>query len=310
MNKRGKWYVSEYNYLLYQSASDPLKKYRFFSIQVLASTGTLTSYSEAEYNYLMEPTNGDPILEVFQTSVALKDLKFALDSVNPFDLPACQALLKKCQETQQKLIGLSKQGSLGMDTPENGSKFTDETCIASTDPIFGSAYRFSSLDNAMLFAMISAHLAILWPLTYRAHSFVNSQTMSPVELIHSQSRFWDMEVTTPEAYADKMARALPYCFQKGTKMACARYSMYCLSVASFVNYATGNRAKHMWCQGVLRYMSDHGFDIASYLMDQASTLWTLKWDAGSAESTFQGNESYIHDGYMDYSDYSTLIRGV
>lgn len=256
----------------------------------------------------MEPTNGDPLLEVLQTSVSLKDLKVALDSVNPFDLPACQDLLRQCHETHRKLIELSTEGSLGKDKPEYGWKFTD-TCIPPTDSLFGAAYRFKSLDNAMLFVMIWSHLAILWPLVHRAQSMVQLQTGSLVEL-NGPGPQDDSKLEDQEVYADRIAQAMPFCFRKSTKMACARYSMFGLCIASFVYYETGNRAKHMWCKEVLDYITFQGFDIAGYLNKQASALWALKWDANPLTPVSQTSEYDFSRGYLDYSDYSTLIRGV
>lgn len=284
------------------------------------------NFSESESNYLMEPTNGDPLLEILQTAVSIKDLKSALDSVNHYDLSACQDLLRKCHETQGKLIKLSADGPLSKDAQEHRLHFTDDTCIPSSEPLFGPAYRFSSLDNAMLFIIIWAHLAILQPLKYRAHSLVQSQTSSPVEIC-PESQFEDMEFELPEAYADRIARALPYCFRESTKMACARYAMFGLCTASFTYFETGNRAKHDWCRGVLEYMAAHGFDIAGHLSERASYLWVSRWGAASQVTQISLRQSTsplvdsnpvslsktaerdVEDGYLDYSDYRTLIRG-
>ncbi|KAJ6032232.1 hypothetical protein N7540_002964 [Penicillium herquei] len=175
----------------------------FQELNVLASTEA--NLSETERNYLMEPTNGDPLLEILQTAVYLKDLKSALDLVNPHDLLACQDLLRKCQETHKKLIQLSTQGLLGQDMSENRSHFVGNTCIPSSESLFGLAYRFSSLDNAMIFIMIWAHLAILQPLISQAHSLVHLQTASPAE-IFLESSFEDMEFEDPEVYADRRAQ--------------------------------------------------------------------------------------------------------
>ncbi|KAJ5087897.1 hypothetical protein N7456_011513 [Penicillium angulare] len=290
---------------------------------VLATTEA--NFSESEYKYLMEPTNGDPLLEIFQIAVLLKDLKCELDSVNHHDLDACEDLLRKCYETQEKLTNLSTDGSLARDAPELQSYFTEDTCIPSSDPLFGPAYHFSSLENAMLFILIWAHLAILQPLTYRAYSLVYLRTGSTGE-IWFESRFKDMKFEVPEAYADRIARALPFCFRDSTKMACARYSMFGLCIASFAYFETGNRAKHDWCRGVLDYMAGQGFEIAGYLSERSSYLWQSRWEAPSpltllsleqSSSPFVDSDSlgfsetadsHVDDGYLDYSEYRTLIR--
>ncbi|KAJ5390076.1 uncharacterized protein N7496_001144 [Penicillium cataractarum] len=243
-------------------------------------TSTGMNISKSEYDLIMEPTNGDPLLETLQTTVAIGILKSKIDSVKHADLRACQNLLQRCYEVQDHLIGLYTGGQLSnepsaLDYAGNTSQHIENTGVPPPELLFGHAYDFSSPNDAILYIMLWTHLAMLQPLISRASRLVQFHTSSLIGNPPSQNE--DLESVILEAHADRIARAMPYCFQGSMGLSCCKIALFAMCMVSLNYVDSGNREKHEWCREVIRHIAACGFDVASHLYKLTGYQWVRRW---------------------------------
>lgn len=230
----------------------------------------------------MEPANGDPLLEVLQATVAIGILKSEIESIDHADLGACQSLLQKCYEVQDQLIALRTSARVSeepspLDCAKNEPLPTESTSVPPTDPLFGHAYHFSSPNDATLYIMLWTHLAMVQPLISRASSLVQSHTSLLLGVLPPQTDI--METVILEAYADRIPRAMPYCFQGSMRLSCCKTALFAMCMVTLIYVDSGNREKHEWCREVIRHIAALGFDVASYLYELTGYQWRRRWVA-------------------------------
>ncbi|KAJ5088450.1 hypothetical protein N7456_012066 [Penicillium angulare] len=261
----------------YQSKGqyDPIvdKIHRRHHKLLLAITSTGMNLSQSERDYLMEPTNGDPLLEIIQITSEIGLLKTAIDD-DQTDQTACQDILEQCYKVQTRLMRLQEDGHLGK---EPSRWQPDYTNFPSPESLFGFAYQFSSLDNALLYTFFWAHMVILQPIIHRARSLVRSHEGTSPK--NPTSRFEDPEFVLREAYASKIPRAMPYCFQQSMKLSCGKIVYFPLNMASVHFVDIGDREKLDYFHKVLRHIEALGLESASYIRGLTTHRWERRWDA-------------------------------
>ncbi|KAJ5683638.1 hypothetical protein N7462_006803 [Penicillium macrosclerotiorum] len=292
----------------------------------LALTSTGMYLSKSEYEYLMEPTNGDPLLEIVQTTATIGSLKSAIE-VNQTDLAACQSILQQCLEVQAKLMKLQTEGYLGKEPSQWHSP--EYINISSPESLFGPAYQFSTLHNAILYTLFWAHMVILLPVIHRARSLIRSHTSSSSRK-NPASQFEDPEYVLRGAYADKIPRAMPYCFQKMMNLSCAKIAFFPLNMASVHFIDTGNRRKLDYCHDVLKSIEFRGIELASYIREVTIHRWERRWDAADpldcislrrtdrpfcnthpaslSQTLSKAAEKGVEDAYLYYAAEETLLQ--
>ncbi|KAJ5711020.1 hypothetical protein N7488_005176 [Penicillium malachiteum] len=227
--------------------------------QILLSSGM--SLSKSEYNCLMEPTNGDPLLKILQATVTLGTLKAEIDSVDYLPPAEYQDKLQRCSMVQSRLMKLQERGEFGGEPtdfkfPTTKSQATEETDIPSTEQLFGNPFGFSSPDNAILYTLFWANLCILKPIIHRAHELSRSPATQMIE--SPTTPFEDLELALAEEYADKIARSMPYCFQESMKLSCVKPAFWSICMALHVYLASGNREKVDWTKKAFKAMAARG----------------------------------------------------
>lgn len=225
-----------------------------------------------EYELIMEPTEGDPLLEVLQIAVTIGKLQAAIDSIDSSDPMICQEFLNQCYGAKRRLTDLQNNGSFGEAPSEcTSARFLEPSKmkIPPTEPLFGLAYHFSSKDHAMLHMMFWVQLVVLQPVIYRARSIVHAHTNDkpPTQAIE------DHEYLLSETYANKIARATPYCLQASMKSSCIQVIIFVTSAISTTFLDFEHRDQFDWCQHVFRHMADSGFDAALHLTALARARW-------------------------------------
>ncbi|KAJ6007661.1 hypothetical protein N7540_011637 [Penicillium herquei] len=263
-----------------KSKGDPIVDTIYNSNQklYLALTSTGMNLSKAEHDYLMEPTNGDALLEILQTIASIGSLKSAIETKHN-DPVACQNILQKCYETQERLMGLQKDGHLGKEPSLWQCKKFE---VPSPEGIFGAPYQFTSLRNAILYTLFWANMVILLPILHNARSLVRSHSSTSVE--DHGPQFEDMEYVLRGAYADKIPRAMPYCFQKGMKASFSKIIFFPINMASVHFIDTKNREKLNYCHDILRHVEAIGLQMASYIREVTTHRWERRW--GDAADQF------------------------
>ncbi|KAJ5737517.1 uncharacterized protein N7483_002642 [Penicillium malachiteum] len=235
--------------------------------------------SKAEHDYLMEPTNGDPLLEMVQAIASTGSLKTAIETKHN-DPVACRNILQKCYETQEKLMRLQKDGHLGKEPSLWQCKNFE---VPSPEGTFGAPYEFTSLRNALLYNLFWANMVILLPVLHHARSLVRLHSnLSSVE--DTGTKFEDMEYVLRGAYADKIPRTLPYCFQKGMKASFSKIIFFPINMASIHFIDIKNRDKLNYCHDILRHIETIGLQMASSIREVTSYRWERRW--GEAADQF------------------------
>ncbi|KAJ6020778.1 hypothetical protein N7540_006282 [Penicillium herquei] len=230
--------------------------------------------STSEYNYLMEPTNGDPLLEILQITVKIGDLESSflsiLDSSHP-DLFDFRAIIQKCSLIWDELIRLQNRGQLGQ-KPQRSQRTNNDPEMLSPQLLFGFAYDFASPNNALLHIMFWVNFVFLQSLIGRTKTLIHQHTTSTARN-DAPLQFEDTEFVHPDKYADKVARAVPYCLRDCMKFSVIKELVYGLSAIAIRYVTTANGEKHRWSVRVLRYIGDRGFDVASHMSKLAASKW-------------------------------------
>lgn len=81
------------------------------------------------------------------------------------------------------------------------------------------------------------------------------------------------------AYADRIPRAMPYCFQRSMRLSCCKIALFAMCIVSLNYVDSGNREKHEWCREVIRHIAGCGFDIATHLYEMTGYQWRRRWVA-------------------------------
>lgn len=115
------------------------------------------------------------------------------------------------------------------------------------------------------------------PLIYRAFRLVQSHGRSLIGGLPSQNEH--LEFVILEAHADRIPRAMPYCFQGSMRLSCCKLALFAMCMVSLNYIDSGNCEKHEWCREVIRHIATCGFDIASHLCELTSYQWERQWVA-------------------------------
>ncbi|KAJ5710593.1 hypothetical protein N7488_004749 [Penicillium malachiteum] len=229
----------------------------------------------------MEPTNGDPLLEILQTAVAIGDLRSSINAIesghaNPV---AYQVLLQKGYEIQAKLMELYQDGRLGKEPHRSSAQLSNEMENLAPESLFGFAYEFSSPNHAFLFVMFWTHLVLLQPLILRLNSLLRPQTGS-MTAIESSSPFGDLSFINPEKYADKVARSMCYCLQGCMRASFTKLAAFTLCMISLYYVDIADLEKHDWCLEAIRSIARRGYDVSVHLSKLMAAQWTIRWVVG------------------------------
>ncbi|KAJ5711015.1 hypothetical protein N7488_005171 [Penicillium malachiteum] len=214
-------------------------------------TSTGMRLSKAEYSYLMEPTNGDPLLEILQITVRIGDVESlflsALESSDP-DLMDFRAILQKFSLIWDGLMSLRDRGQLGQE-PQRLQRTKNDPEILSPELLFGFAYDFASPSNALLYIMFWVNFVFLQSSIGRTKTLIHKHASSTADAYASYASlpFEDTDFVHPDNFADKVARALPYCLQDCMKFSVIKEVVYGLSAIAIRYVTTANGEKHRWC---------------------------------------------------------------
>ncbi|KAJ5113815.1 hypothetical protein N7456_002349 [Penicillium angulare] len=228
--------------------------------------------SKEEYELVMEPTGGNPMLEILQITVAIGKLQETMNSIDFSSSTACQKLLSQCNAIKTRLINLQRSGKLG-ETPSecSSAQFLGRPGVQppSTERLFGLAYLFSSADHAMLYIMLWTQFVYLQPLIYRAQYIVDAH-INPSSAAHQTDHY---EWLLAELYANEIARAIPYCFQRSLKTICTQLMTHGTGAISSLFIESQNREKFEWCLDVYQQVANIGFEPILQLVELLKARW-------------------------------------
>ncbi|KAJ6031446.1 hypothetical protein N7540_002178 [Penicillium herquei] len=252
------------------------------------NTSTGRNLLQSEYEYLMEPTNGDPLLEIIQSAATIGKLQSLLDTVDYSNLISCRDILHRCYKARDCLLRLRTDGLLGEDPSEdecatNYFQPTDDPILSST-LLFGPPYNFSSSDHVTLYMMFWGVLMLSQQLIYRARSIFQLHTEiagSGFQDDRSHSYFLEsQEASLAGLCANRIARAVPYCLQDNFKNTCRGPLLYTLSGTSAHWVEIGDRGKFDWCQEVFKHIAARGTGVSAHLFALSNSRWERRKEMG------------------------------
>lgn len=211
------------------------------------------------------------MLEILQITVAIGRSQEIMNSIDTSSSTACQKLLSQCYAIKTILINLQRSGKLG-ETPSecNSAQFLGRPGVQtpSTEHLFGLAYLFSSADHAMLYIMFWTQLVYLQPLIYRARCIVDvHNASSPVHQTNND------EWLLAKLYANEIARAIPYCFQRSLKTICTQLMTHGTGAISSLFIESQDQEKFEWCLDVYQQVANIGFEPILQLVELLKARW-------------------------------------
>lgn len=231
----------------------------------------------------MEPTNGNPLLELMQISADIGPIFSAMRLIDHSDYEACQVLLLRCWGARERLHYWSNERHLGSSLLlECASAEFGNTDIPPTEALFGQAYLFVSQDDAVLRLTLWAQLVIIHKLVYHAHCLVRLHTNeygSP-----SADLPGGEDILLSAQYASMIARGIPYCIQQSMRSSMMHMMAFILSTISTTFSDFQDRGRFDWLQQVFNYVAGSGFEYAARLAELARDTWAHQEKSGAEDS--------------------------
>ncbi|KAJ5097993.1 hypothetical protein N7532_004994 [Penicillium argentinense] len=198
----------------------------------------------------------DQLLRLTTTSSVLSNVANTIDSS---DNHACQCFLEDCLAQRDRILAWYSRwendigGSPAL-LEGHGFPFSN---LSPTDDLFGSAYFFSSCDNARLLLIFFNAMRLVHPLIYQAKALV-----SP----YAHNKLFDDEDYLLEGYyADQIARSIPYCLRDEHQSCFAHLSVILVTQLSKTYIDLRSPGRFMWCQEGFEVIASIGFICASHL---------------------------------------------
>ncbi|GLI74773.1 hypothetical protein PoHVEF18_003021 [Penicillium ochrochloron] len=244
----------------------------FQEIELFSTTGT--GMSPEDYDYLTKPCDDRPVNGLMKFYGEASPIVDAINTVDASDHQACQTVLTKCITHKDALMAWyaahKKDFGGGPSECEPGTILNPR--LPPTDNLFGTSYRFSSLDNAKLHIVFWVALSISHRMIYEARGLVLSHTnLSSTTTPTDRSQ--DEDLLSSMFYHDEIGRSVPYCVQDSMKS--WGFSTLLWGLSQILNpYAeAGNWEKFVWCQNALMLGSERGYESAIRLNEIFWAVW-------------------------------------
>lgn len=242
--------------------------------------------------WLKEPLQGGIWSEYLKLLIELSRIGKAVSTTNTSNHTSFKSLLANCLALEKGCTDLwTKMSPEG--EPPTYARGELNTGIAPTDDLFGPAYRFYSLDDAILHSILCVGLSFLYPLIRQCRVLSNAKHNFPDRSFLIDD-FQDEEHRLSISYVAKAARCLPYCGQKGVNAWSMSYAVWVATQASRVYTHTRDWERFSWAQNSLAYVESLGFGIAGQFRNMWGNYWfeTHKHDAYRVMSLRSPVEKY------------------
>lgn len=228
--------------------------------------------SPEDYDYLTKPCDDRPANGLFKFYGEASPIVDAINNVDASDHHACQVVLDKCIAHKNALMAWYSENKKsfggGPSECEPGTNLVPR--LPHIDDLFGTQYRFSSLDNAKLHIVFWVALSISYRMIHEARGLVlahSNPQSTPAE------RSQDPDLLLSMFYHDEIARSIPYCVQGC--MNTWGFSSLLWGMSQIINpYAeAGNWEKFAWCQKVFILGAERGYESAVRLSEIFWAVW-------------------------------------
>lgn len=230
--------------------------------------------NKEEFEYVTQPSEGNPMVELLRLYAKFTPIATAVKAARPPNHRACCMLLRKCLAHREKLTAWYAQNiRRGPEVCAPGEILT--TRIPPTDDLFGTAYRFHSLDSGKIHTMFWTLLSIMHVVISRARNLVRVYDIDPFTP-DVDEQFGDQDYLIASYWGDQIARAMPYHVQDNLKawgIHSVAFALCQTCKASAVD--SGNRKKFDWCHRVFGVFGQAGFESGARLADVFDGLWMM-----------------------------------
>jgi hypothetical protein len=263
--------------------------------------------SDDTIDWLKEPHKGGIWAEYLESMAELSRIGKVVSTTNTSDHAAFKSLLSDCLSLEKKCMEMWTKINPKRQPPTY-ARGELTTGIAPTDALFGPAYRFSSLDEAILHSLLWIALSFLFPLIRQCHvlSKPKHDFPDPTSMVDD---FQDEAHRISISYVAKAVRCLPYSSQKGMNAWGLSYAVWVATQASRVYAHTRDWERFSWAQNALSYLENRGFGFAAQFRDMWGKYWfeTDKHDAYRVLSLRTPPEKYKNDPNGDTEKGTTML---
>lgn len=235
--------------------------------------------SEETIAWLKEPNEGGLWFESIGLLTEISRIATAINATDVSDHDTCKSLLDDCLALEKSHMDFWMQINQNIDgEPPTYARGELKSGITSTNDLFGPAYRFSSLNDAILHTFLWLSLSFVYLLIRKCRTLIMADMPNsfPIDDIEDRARRLSM------LYVTKAIRCLPYCGQEGMNSWSISYGVFVASQASRAYIHSKDWERFLWAQDVFIYMERAGFDNAGRFHDIFRNYWF---------------ESHRHDAY-------------
>lgn len=205
----------------------------------------------------------------------------AANSTSSLDYRGCQLLLHYSVAHENNILAWHEQitDEIGGAPWECAKDESLCSGIARADDLFGTPYRFTSLENARIHILAWNLLRDLQPYIFRARTLVNSFTHDslPKDQLNRKNQ------QLASYYADQMARSVLYCVQDDFKSCAIQCLIFCLCQTAKTWIDVKRADKIAWCQEIFDFVAGLGFDYANRLKETMISQWVQAEKTNSDE---------------------------
>ncbi|KAJ5669442.1 hypothetical protein N7462_010512 [Penicillium macrosclerotiorum] len=245
----------------------------FQQIQVLAGFMFL---SEETIAWLKEPNEGGLWFEYIELLTEISRITAAINRTDVSDHSTFKSLLDDCLALEQIHINFWAQIGGEPSTYARGELIT---AIPSTDDLFGPAYRFSSLNDAILHTLFWLSLSFVNPLLHQCRSRVAAGSSDSNQGDDDQEEAHNLSIS----HVAKALRCLPYCGQEGMNSWGIFYGVLAATQASRVYAHAKDWERFLWSQNIFTHLERVGFDNAARVHE----IWWDYWFQANKQDPYR-----------------------
>ncbi|OQE28691.1 hypothetical protein PENSTE_c003G07823 [Penicillium steckii] len=220
--------------------------------------------------WLNEPNEGGPWFGVIRLLTEMSRITSTIRTTDVSNLEANATLLEDClalEKDHMEFYVEIEQGVSG--EPPTYTRGELISAMPPTDDLFGPAYRFSSLEDAMLHLFYWLSLSSVYPLLHQCRA----RTVDASAELHGSSQSEKDEThRLVISYVSKAARCLPYCGQDSMR-SFAYYHLLCAVQVSRVYAHARDWDRFMWAQHVFTFIELSGYEYAARYRE----IWWDYW---------------------------------
>ncbi|OOQ84489.1 hypothetical protein PEBR_30282 [Penicillium brasilianum] len=243
---------------------------RFAKLLMVLIISSLNVSGE-EYKQIVQSCGETPLDGLVKLYADSAIIAQAADFISPLDYRACQLLLHHSLAHENNIIAWYEQikDEIGGAPQECAEDELLCSGLARDDDLFGTPYRFASLENARIHILVWNLLRDLQPYIYKARMLVKSFIQDSLPKNQLQSENQQLAIY----YADQMARSVLYCVQDDFKSCGVQCLIFCLCQTAKTWIDVKKADKITWCQEIFDFAAGLGFDYANRLKETMMSQW-------------------------------------